>query len=478
MGIALGKSYDAVVIGAGPNGLAAAITLAQAGRSVLVREANAAVGGSCRSAELTLPGFIHDICSTVQALAIASPVLRGLPLAEHGLELVFPRASYAQPLDDGTAAVAYRSLEETAATLGRDGTAWQQLFGPIVRDWEKLVPELLGPFNPLPRHPFAMARFGLKALRSARGLAHTWFDGEHAKALFAGVAAHSIAPLEWMATSAFGLVLGASAHAGGWPVARGGSQKLADALASILRSLGGDIELQARVESLDELPPAKAILCDVTARQLLKIADARLPEGYKKHLQAFRYGPGVHKVDWALSEPIPWKAAACREAGTVHLGGTFDELAAAEQAPWEQRYAEKPYVLLVQYPFDPSRAPPGKHTAWAYCHVPHGGELDVTDRIERQVERFAPGFKDTLLARHVMGPAAMERHNANLVGGDITGGANMLSQLFTRPAPRVNPYKTPVKGLYLCSASTPPGAGVHGMSGYHAAKTALREVLR
>jgi phytoene dehydrogenase-like protein len=474
----LGKSYDAVVIGAGPNGLAAAITLAQAGRSVLVREANATVGGSCRSAELTLPGFIHDICSTVQALAVASPVLRSLPLKEHGLELVFPRASYAQPLDDGTAAVAYRSLDETAATLGRDGAAWKNLYGPLVRDWEKLVPELLGPFSPFPRHPLAMARFGLKALRSARGLAHTWFDGEHAKALFAGVAAHSIAPLEWMATSAFGLVLGTSAHAGGWPVARGGSQKLADALASILRSLGGEIELQAPVESLDALPPAKAILCDVTARQLVKLAGSRLPEGYRKRLQAFRYGPGVHKVDWALSEPIPWKAAACREAGTVHLGGTFDELATSEQAPWEQRYAEKPYVLLVQYPFDPSRAPAGKHVAWAYCHVPHGGDLDVTDRIERQVERFAPGFKDTVLARHVMGPAAMERHNANLVGGDITGGANMLSQIFTRPAPRVNPYKTPVKGLYLCSASTPPGGGVHGMSGYHAAKTALRDVLR
>lgn len=474
----MGKSYDAVVIGAGPNGLAAAIVLAQAGRSVLVREANATLGGSCRSAELTLPGFIHDICSTVQALAVVSPFLRSLPLAEHGLELVFPKANFAQPMDDGTAAVSYRSLEETAATLGRDGEAWKQLYGPLVRDWDKLAPELLGPFNPFPKHPFAMAAFGLKALRSARGLAHTWFDGDHARALFAGVAAHSILPLESMATSAFGLVLGTSSHVGGWPVAKGGSQKLADALASLLRSLGGDIELNARVESLDELPPAKAILCDVTARQLVKIAGSRLPEGYRKRLQAFRYGPGVHKVDWALSEPIPWKAAVCRDAGTLHLGGTFDELAASEQAPWEQRYAEKPYVLLVQYPFDSSRAPAGKQVAWAYCHVPHGGDLDVTDRIEQQVERFAPGFKDTILARHVMGPAAMERHNANLLGGDITGGANMLSQVFTRPVARLNPYTTPVKGLYLCSSSTPPGGGVHGMSGYHAAKTALRDVLR
>jgi phytoene dehydrogenase-like protein len=474
----LGKSYDAIVIGAGPNGLAAAITLAQAGRSVLVREANTTVGGSCRSAELTLPGFIHDICSTVQALALASPFMRSLPLAEHGLELVHPKAAYAHPLDDGTAGVAYPSLDETASTLGPDGAAWKKLFGPIVRDWQKLVPELLAPFSPFPRHPFAMANFGLKALRSARSLANAWFEGEHAKGLFAGVAAHSIVPLEWMATSAFGLVLGASAHAGGWPVARGGSQKLADALASILRSLGGEIELQARVETLDELPPAKAILCDVTARQLLKIAGPRLPQGYQKRLQAFRYGPGVHKVDWALSEPIPWKASGCRDAGTIHLGGTFDELADAERAPWEGRYAEKPYVLLVQYPFEPSRAPAGKQIAWAYCHVPHGGDLDVTDRIERQIERFAPGFKDTILARSVMGPAAMERHNANLIGGDITGGANLFSQVFARPAPRLNPYKTPTKGLYLCSSSTPPGGGVHGMSGYHAARTALRDVLR
>ncbi|HYH96395.1 NAD(P)/FAD-dependent oxidoreductase [Hyalangium sp.] len=466
------------MIGAGPNGLAAAITLAQAGRSVLVREANATVGGSCRSAELTLPGFVHDICSTVQALALASPFMRSLPLAEHGLELVHPKAAYAQPLDDGTAGVAYPSLDETASTLGRDGAAWKKLFGPLVRDWQKLVPELLGPFSPFPRHPFAMANFGLKALRSARSLAHGWFEGEHAKGLFAGVAAHSIVPLERMATSAFGLVLGASAHAGGWPVARGGSQKLADALASILRSLGGEIELQARVETLDELPPAKAVLCDVTARQLLKLAGPRLPQGYQKRLQAFRYGPGVHKVDWALSEPIPWKASGCRDAGTIHLGGTFDELAEAERAPWEGRYAEKPYVLLVQYPFEPSRAPAGKQIAWAYCHVPNGGELDVTDRIERQIERFAPGFKDTILARSAMGPAAMERHNANLIGGDITGGANLFSQVFARPTLRVNPYKTPVKGLYLCSSSTPPGGGVHGMSGYHAARTALRDVLR
>lgn len=473
----MSDSYDAIVIGAGPNGLAAAITLARAGRSVLVREANATIGGSCRSAELTLPGFTHDICSTVQALAVASPFLRELPLREHGLELVFPRAEYAHPLDGGTAAVAWRSLDATAETLGPDAKAWKRLYGPIVRDWQKLLPTLLGPPSPFTKHPFALAGFGLKALRSARGLAEAWFQGEHAKGLFAGVAGHSILPLEATATSAFGLVLGASAHDGGWPVARGGSQKLADALASILRSHGGKIETNARVTRLDELPPAKAILCDVTPRQLLGLAGDRLPAGYRRKLEQFKMGPGVHKVDWALSEPIPWTAAGCREAGTIHLGGTFDEVSAAERAPWEGRHAERPYVLVVQYPFDPSRAPAGKQVAWAYCHVPHGSTFDMTERIEAQVERFAPGFKDTILARNVMGPAAMEAHNANLVGGDITGGANLFSQVFTRPVASLDPYRTPVRGLYLCSASTPPGGGVHGMCGHNAAKSALRDVL-
>ncbi|HEX8705927.1 MAG TPA: NAD(P)/FAD-dependent oxidoreductase, partial [Myxococcaceae bacterium] len=399
------------------------------------------------------------------------------PLREHGLELVYPAAEFAHPLDGGTAAVAYRSIDATAETLGPDARAWKALFGPFVRDWQKLVPTLLGPPSPFTRHPVALARFGLKALRSARGLADAWFQGEHAKGLFAGAAAHSILPLEWMATSAFGLVLGTSAHVGGWPVARGGSQKLAEAMASLLRSLGGKIETGARVTNIDELPRAKAILCDLTPRQLLGIAGHKLPAGYKKRLEKFRYGPGAHKVDWALSEPIPWTARGCREAGTVHLGGTLAELAEAERAPWEGRNAERPYVLVVQYPFDPSRAPAGKQVAWAYCHVPHGSDFDMTSRIEAQVERFAPGFKDTILARSVMTPSALEQHNANLVGGDITGGANMLTQVFTRPVARVDPYKTPLKGLYLCSSSTPPGAGVHGMCGHNAAKSALRDVL-
>jgi phytoene dehydrogenase-like protein len=475
----MAESYDAIVIGSGPNGLAAAITIAQAGRSVLVREANSTIGGSCRSAELTLPGFTHDICSTVQALSIASPFMRSQPLGSYGLELCYAKAEYAQPLDDGTAAVAFRSTEATASTLGGgDGSAWKAIFDPIARNWDALLPTLLGPPSPFTRHPLAMLNFGLKALRTARGFADWYFEGARAKALFAGVAAHSILPLEWWATAAFGLVLGTSAHVGGWPVAKGGSQKVVDALVSILKKHGGKIETDARVKHLDELPPAKAILCDLTPRQLAQMAGDKLPSGYKKALEKFRYGPGVFKVDWALNAPIPWKAHAVRDACTIHLCGTFDEVAASEKAAWKGEHSTNPYTLLVQYPTDPTRAPEGKHTAWAYCHVPHGSNVDMTETIERQVERFAPGFRDTILARNVMNPAAMERHNANLIGGDITGGANMLSQVFTRPAIRMNNYATPVKGLYLCSASTPPGGGVHGMCGYNAAKAALAGVLR
>ena len=470
------SSYDAVVIGSGPNGLAAAITLARAGKSVLVREGNSTLGGSCRSAELTLPGFVHDVCSTVQALAVASPFMRTVPLAEHGCELVHPLAPYAQPMDDGTAGIAERSVDETAATLGVDADAYRRLMAPLVRDWEKMLPALLAPPSPFTRHPVAMMKFGLKALRSARSIAERWFRGEHAKALFGGAAAHAILPLEWAGTAAYGLVLGVSAHAGGWPVARGGSQKLTDALVAYFRSLGGVVETDAPVKSLGELPPARAILCDVTPRQLLQLAGDNLPGRYRKRLEAFRYGPGAHKVDWALSGPIPWRNPSVARAGTVHLGGTFDELADAERAPWEGRNAERPYVLLVQPSlFDPTRAPAGKHTAWAYCHVPNGSTLDVTDRIDAQVERFAPGFRDLVLARSVMTTADLEQHNPNLVGGDITGGAQILRQVLARPVLARNPYRTPVQGLYLCSASTPPGGGVHGMCGYHAARTALRD---
>jgi phytoene dehydrogenase-like protein len=471
-------SYDAIVIGSGPNGLCAAIELARAGRSVLVREGAATVGGSCRSAGLTLPGFVHDVCSTVQALAVTSPVMRSVPLADHGVEFVHPPAPLAQPLDDGSAAVLERSVEQTADSLGPDAAAYRKLMGPIVRHWEALAPDLLGPLR-IPSHPLMMARFGVRAIRSARGLVESYFRGEPAKALFGGLAAHSIAPLEYLTTAAYGLVLGAGAHAGGWPFTKGGSQKLADALASYLRSLGGVIETGAAVENVDHLPPAKAVLCDVTPRQLLRLAGHKFSPGYRRRLERFRLGPGVFKIDWALSAPIPWRAAGCARAGTVHLGGTFDEMADAERAPWQGRHPEKPYVLLVQQtPWDPTRAPPGKHTAWAYCHVPNGSTVDMTQAIEDQVERFAPGFRDVVLARSTMNCAAMERHNPNLVGGDITGGANTLSQLFTRPVARINPYRTPVENLFLCSSSTPPGGGVHGMCGYWAARAAMRSVLK
>jgi phytoene dehydrogenase-like protein len=467
--------YDAIIIGAGPNGLAAAIELAKKGRSVLVREAAPMVGGSCRSAELTLPGFTHDICSTVASLVISSPMMRSLPLEQLGVQLIQPPAACAHPLDDGTAAVLERSIEETGRSLGVDAAAWSGLMRPLVDQWGRLSPMLLSPPR-WPAHPLLMARFGLRAIRSAKALADSLFNGPQARALFAGVAAHAILPLEWWATASFGLVLIASAHADGWPIVGGGMQKLADAMATHLRSLGGEIVTDAPVKSMDELPPSRAILCDVTPRQLIPLAGDRLPGGYRARLERFRYGPGVFKMDWALSGPIPWKVLACARAGTVHLGGTFEEIADSERAPWNNEHAAKPFVLLVQPTlFDPSRAPPGRHTAWAYCHVPNGSTMDRTDAIEAQVERFAPGFRELILGRSVMNCAEMQRRNPNLIGGDITGGAQMLSQLFTRPLASVNPYRTPIPGLYLCSASTPPGGGVHGMCGYYAAHTVLRE---
>lgn len=470
--------YDAVVIGSGPNGLAAAITLARAGRSVLVREGARTIGGSCRSAALTLPGFVHDVCATVQAMAPVSPFLRTLPLEAHGCRLVRPPAAFAHPLDDGTAALVEGTVEETARRLEADAGAYRALMGPIVGSWESLAPMLLGPPRP-PAHPLLLARFGLRAIRSVTSLAKEAFRTEPARALFAGVAAHAVLPLEQPATAAFGLVLTLAAHAGGWPVAAGGSQRLADAMASCFRSLGGEIQTGAPVESLDDLPPARAILCDVTPRQLLRLAAGRLPDSYARRLRRFRYGPGAFKVDWALNGPIPWLARECARAGTVHLGGTLAEIAESERAPWEGRVSERPYVLLVQSSlFDPTRAPAGRHTAWAYCHVPNGSTIDMTERIELQVERFAPGFRARILARHVMSPTDLEARNPNLVGGDVGAGSQQLSQLFARPVLRLNPYSTPVPGLYLCSASTPPGGGVHGMCGHWAARSALRHTPR
>lgn len=471
--------YDAIVIGSGPNGLAAAITVAQAGHSVLVREAQETIGGGTRSAGLTLPGFTHDVCSAIHPLGVGSPFFKSLPLGEHGLEWIQPPSAAAHPLDahavgDGSAVIVERSLDSTAAGFGVDRDAYLKLMGPLVASWDDLVPTLLGPPR-LPGHPLQLARFGMHAIRSAASLARSAFRSERARAAFAGMAAHSILPLENPATGAFGLVLNVLAHAVGWPFPRGGSQKIAEALASYLRSLDGEIVTGAPVKSLSELPPARIILCDVTPRQLLALAGDRLASGDQRRLRRYRYGMGVFKLDWALDGPIPWKAAECARAATVHVGGTLDEIAESERAAWNGRHAERPFIILAQPSlFDSTRAPAGKHTGWAYCHVPHGSTFDMTERIENQIERFAPGFRERILARSVMTPATLESHNANLIGGDINGGAQDLPQLFLRPTWRL--YSTSGRGVYICSASTPPGGGVHGMCGYHAAKRALRDL--
>ena len=461
---------DAVVVGAGPNGLAAAIALARAGRSVRVLEAADTIGGGSRSAELTLPGFVHDICSAVHPHPLASPFLRELPLAEHGLELVQPELALAHPLDDGTAVAFDRSIVVTAASIGgADGDAYRKLMEPLVRDADKLLPAILGPLRPT-RHPLALSRFGLLGLRSAEGLAKR-FDGPRARALIAGNAAHSMLRLDASPTGAVALVLMLTGHAVGWPVARGGSQKVADALASIARSHGAEIVTGHRVDRIDELDDAGVVLFDLTPRQIVAIAGHRLPDRYRRALERYRYGPGVFKLDWALDGPIPWTAPECRGAGTVHLGGTFEEIAASERGDGGQR----PYVLLSQPTVcDPSRAPAGKHVGWAYCHVPAGSTTDMTAAIEGQVERFAPGFRDQILARASMNAAEMEAYNPNYVGGDINGGLMDLRQLFTRPVARPVPYTTPDERLFICSSATPPGGGVHGMCGYFAAKAALR----
>lgn len=469
------SSYDAVVVGSGPNGLAAAIALAQAGRSVVVFEAAESIGGGTCSAALTLPGFVHDVCSAVHPLAVASPFFTGLPLGEHGLSWLEPPASLAHPLDGGRAIVVERSVERTAGQLGHDGPAYRRFMNPLVADWDELRKMLLGPLG-LPRHPFKLARFGLHAFRSSCRLAQSLFTEAPARALIAGMAAHSLLPLERPVSAAFALVLGITAHAVGWPVPRGGSQRIADSLASCLRSLGGEVLTGFTVTSLDQLPPARAILCDLTPRQLLRVAGARLTAKFRAKLERYRYGPGVYKMDWAVDGPIPWTAPECRRAATVHLGGTLEEIAASERAVWEGDHVERPFVLLAQPSlFDPTRAPSGKHTVWAYCHVPNGSTFDMSARIENQIERFAPGFRDLVLARNALTPAELERHNPNLVGGDIGGGANNLSQLFTRPTFRL--YRTSSPGLYICSSSTPPGGGVHGMCGYFAAQAALKDGL-
>jgi len=468
-------SIDAIVIGSGPNGLAAAITLARAGRSVRVYEAESTLGGGIRSAELTRPGFVHDVASTVHALAVLSPFLKTLPLGEFGLEFAHPGAPFAHPLDDGTAVVVERSLDDTANSLdSSDARAYRNLIAPFAENVADLMDALLGPLGF--RHPLTMASFGRHAIRSAEGLAKHKFRSERTRAMFAGVAAHSIVPLEKLATAGYALGLIIAAHTGGWPVARGGSQRLCDAMAAYLRSLGGELVTGARIESLADLPKSRIVLCDVTPRQFIRMAGNRLPRLYRWRLSRYRYGPGVFKMDWALNAPVPWRARECDRAGTIHIGGTMGEIAESERAAWNGRDFERPYVLVVQPSrFDSSRAPAGKHTLWAYCHVPNGSKTDMRERIERQIERFAPGFRDCIDDRHAMFPADLERSNANLVGGDIAGGAADVAQLYTRPVASLHPYATPIDGVYLCSSSTPPGVGVHGMCGYYAARAALKD---
>ncbi|HEY3663962.1 MAG TPA: NAD(P)/FAD-dependent oxidoreductase [Chthoniobacterales bacterium] len=471
-------NYDAVVVGSGPNGLAAAITLARAGCSVCVLEANSTIGGGARTAELTRPGFLHDLGSAIHPLAVGSPFFRTLPLSRLGLEWIQPPIALAHPLENGTAACLRQDLSETNESLGEDDMSWRRLMQPFVRDWEKLSAEFLQPMLHLPRHPLALARFGLPALASASTLAKFKFRQEPARALFAGIAAHSFLPLEAIASAAFGLVLGAAGHAVGWPFPRGGAQAISDALAAYLRELGGEIEINRRIENVAELPPAGAVLFDTTCWQFARIAAARLPAGYRSRLENFRHAPGVFKIDYALSEAVPWRAPMCRAAGTLHLGGSLEEIARSEREVARGRHAERPFILVAQQSlFDEKRAPGNQQTLWAYCHVPHGSDRDMTDAIERQIERFAPGFRDCVIARHSFGASGLERSNANLVGGDINGGAADLWQLFARPVVSPAPYRTPVRGLYLCSSSTPPGGGVHGMCGYHAARTALRDIF-
>jgi phytoene dehydrogenase-like protein len=469
-------AYDAIVVGSGPNGLAAAITLARAGCSVLVCEANATIGGGARSAELTLPGFVHDICSAVHPLAAGSPFFKTLPLERFGLEWIEPEIPLAHPLDNNSAACLWKDIDVTAEHLREDSGAYRRMMKPLARNWENLSIEFLQPMLHVPRHPFVLARFGVPALCPATLLAKFMFIGEPARALFAGIAAHSFLPLEALASSAFALVLGLAGHAVGWPIPRGGSQQISNALAAYLRELGGNIEVNHRIENLRDLPKSRAILLDVSVWEFLRIAGQQMPSRYRRQLESFRHGPGIFKIDYALSEPIPWKAEACRRAGTIHLGGGIDEIAAAESEVARGNIPEHPFVLVAQQSlFDETRSPRGRHTLWSYCHVPLNCDTDMSDQIESQIERFAPGFRDCILARHKMSAADLGKSNFNLTGGDINGGAANLMQLIARPILSPTPYRTPLPGIYLCSASTPPGGGVHGMCGYHAARAALSD---
>jgi len=470
------RAPDAVVVGSGPNGLAAALTLARAGFAVDVFEGAASPGGGCRTAELTLPGFHHDICSAVHPLAAASPFFLGTNLEARGVRLLAPKVAFAHPLDGGRAAAAVGSVAETASALGADAGAYRRLLAPLVRDAGAIVPAVLAPLRSVPAHPAALARFGQRGLLPATLLARR-FETEEARALLAGLAAHSIQPLTSPLTGGFGLLLAMLAHSAGWPVVEGGSARLIDALTSELAALDGQLVTGCRISRLDQLPPARLVLLDISPREFLRIAGDQMPAGYRRALEKFRYGPGVCKVDWALDGPVPWAAAACREAGTLHLGGTLAEITRSEADVAAGRHPGRPYCIVAQPGVvDPSRAPEGKHTLWGYCHVPSGSTADMADRIEAQIERFAPGFRDLVLAREVRTAADLEKHNPNYVGGDINGGAGTLRQTVFRPTSRWHPYRTALDGVYLCSASTPPGGGVHGMCGVGAARTALADL--
>lgn len=471
--------YDAVIVGSGPNGLAAAITLAREGCSVLVYEANATIGGGARSAELTLPGFVHDVCSAIHPLAAGSPFFKNLPLQNFGLEWIQPEIPLAHPLDDGSVTCLYQDIHVTAEQLRGDSRAYRRLMQPLAANWEKLANEFLQPILHLPRHPWTLARFGIPAICPATVLSKFLFKHEAARALFGGIAAHSFLPLDAAASSAFALVLGLAGHVAGWPLPSGGSQQIANALAEHLRELGGKIETNQRVENLNELPKSRAILLDVSVWEFLRIAGDQLPSGYERRLKSFRHGPGIFKIDYALSEQVPWKAAGCRLAGTIHLGGGIDQIAAAERDVARGKIPQRPFTLVAQQSlFDETRAPRGQHTLWGYCHVPLNCQIDMSDCIESQIENFAPGFRDCILARHKMSASDLERSNHNLSGGDINGGAANLLQLIARPILSPTPYRTSLHGVYLCSASTPPGGGVHGMCGYHAARAAMRDIFR
>jgi phytoene dehydrogenase-like protein len=466
--------YDAVVIGSGPNGLSAAIELARNNRKVLVVEGADTIGGGTRTAELTLPGFYHDFCSAVHPMGVLSPYLKTLPLADFGLKWMYPEASVAHPLDNEPTILLKKSLKETGAYLGKDAKKWERLFDYFQKNGEALLEDSLKPLG-FPKNPLLLARFGLKAMMPATGFANSAFKDKYAKALFAGCAAHSVLPLEKMFTAALGMIFGVTGHMEDWPVAQGGSHSITNSMAKYFESLGGEIRTSTWITSMDDLPPADTYIFDTDPIQLAKIAGSNLPEGYRKRLQKYNFGPGTFKIDWALDGPIPWSDKNTLKASTVHVGGTLEEISLSEKMAWEGEHCDKPFLILCQQSmFDDSRAPKGKHTGYAYCHVPNGSTKNMTAAIENQVERFAPGFKDIILKRYTINTAGFQRYNPNYFGGAITGGAADITQLFTRPVARLNPYTTPNPKIFICSAATPPGGGVHGMCGYWAAQAVLK----